>query len=112
MRSFTPRQQIRRARSLRGTDTPAEARRWTNLRGRGFQKFKCVRQAPIGPWIVDLLGREARLIVEVDGATHSEDRKIAYDRRREVFLKAEGHQIVRVQNDDVYKHINDLLDMI
>ena len=40
------------------------------------------------------------------------DREIAYDRRREVFLKAEGHQIVRVQNDDVYKHINHVLDMI
>ena len=105
MMSFTPRQQIRRARSLRGTDTPAEARLWTNLRGRGLQKFKSVRQAPIGPYIVDLLCREARLIVEVDGATHSEDREIAYDRRREVFLKAEGYQIVRVQNDDV-------LDMI
>ena len=40
------------------------------------------------------------------------DREIAHDRRREVFLKAEGYQIVRVQNDDVYKHINDVLDMI
>jgi very-short-patch-repair endonuclease len=60
MMSFTPRRQIRRARSLRGAD-----------------KFKFVRQAPIGPHIVDFLCREARLIVEVDGATHSEDREIA-----------------------------------
>jgi very-short-patch-repair endonuclease len=50
--------------------------------------------------------------LEVDGATHWEDREIAYDCRREVFLKAEGYQIVRVQNDDVYRHINDVLDMI
>jgi very-short-patch-repair endonuclease len=112
MMSFTPGRQIRRARSLRGADTPAEARLWTDLRGRRLQKFKFVRQAPIGPYIVDFLCREARLIVEVDGATHSEDREIAYDRRREVFLKAEGYQIVRVQNDDVYRHINDVLDMI
>src|SRR6476661_1690797 len=97
MMSFMPRRQIRRARSLRG---------------RRLQKFKFVRQAPIGPYIVDFLCRKARLIVEVDGATHSEDREIAYDRRREVFLKAEGYQIVRVQNDDVYRHINDVLDMI
>ena len=40
------------------------------------------------------------------------DREIAYDRKREIFLKTEGYQIVRVQNDDVYKHINDVLDMI
>src|SRR5438874_4727487 len=109
--SFTPRRQIRRARSLRRADIPAEARLWSNLRGRRLQSFKFVRQAPIGPYIVDFLCREARLIVEVDGATHSEDRQIAYDRKREV-LKAEGYQIVRVQNDDVYRHINDVLDMI
>jgi very-short-patch-repair endonuclease len=36
----------------------------------------------------------------------------ADDRRHEVFLKTEGYQIVRVQNDDASKHINDLLDMI
>jgi very-short-patch-repair endonuclease len=36
---------------------------------------------------------------------------MACDRTREVF-QAEGDQLVRVQNDDVYKHINDVLDMI
>ena len=112
MISFTPRRQIRPARSVRGADISAEARLWTNLRGRRLQKFKFVRQAPIGPYIVDFLSREARLIVGVDGATHSEDRKIAYDRRREVFLKAEGHQIVRVRSGDVYRHINDVLDLL
>src|SRR5262249_20183481 len=50
----------------------ASQRRHTNLRARRLQKFKFVRQAPIGPYIVDFLCREARLIVEVDGATHSE----------------------------------------
>ena len=50
--------------------------------------------------------------VEVDGATHSEDREIAYDRRREAYLKREGYRIVRVLNNDVYTHINDVLEMI
>ena len=58
------------------------------------------------------LCREARLIVEVDGATHSEDREVAYDRRWEAYLKREGYRIVRVLNNDVYTHINDVLEMI
>ena len=62
MLSFTPRRQIRRARSLRGADTPAE-------------EIQVRRQAPIGPYIVDFLCREARVTVEIDGATHSEDRE-------------------------------------
>src|SRR5213076_238719 len=109
--SFTPRRQIRRARSLRRADIPAGARLWSNLRGRRLQS-KFVRQEPIGPYVVDFLCREARLIVEVDGATHSEDREIAYDRRREAYLKREGYRIVRVLNNDVYTGINDVLDMI
>jgi len=110
--SFTPRRQIRRARSLRRADIAAEARLWSNLRGRRLQSFKFVRQEPIGPYIVDFLCREARLIVEVDGATHSEDHEVAYDRRREAYLKREGYRIVRVLNNDVYTHINDVLEMI
>ena len=77
---------------------------------RALTKF--VRQEPIGPYIVDFLCREARLIVEVDGATHSEDHEVAYDRRREAYLKREGYRIVRVLNNDVYTHINDVLEMI
>jgi very-short-patch-repair endonuclease len=61
---------------------------------------------------VDFLCREARFVVEVDGATHSEDHEIAYDRRRDAYLRAEGYRIVRVLNDVIYKHINDVLDMI
>ena len=110
--SFTPRQKIRRARFLRRAKVPAEARLWSNLRDRGLQGFKFVRQTPIGPYVVDFLCREARLIVEVDGATHSEDREIAYDRRRETYLVSEGYRIIRVLNDDIYKRIDDVLDMI
>ena len=31
---------------------------------------------------------------------------------REAYLKCEGSHIVRVLNNDVYTHINDVLDMI
>jgi very-short-patch-repair endonuclease len=110
--TFTPRKQIGRARSLRRADIPAEGRLWISLRNRRLQNFKFIRQAPLGPYIVDFLCREARLIVEVDGATHSEDRQIAYDGRRGVYLKAQGYRIVRIQNHDIYRHINDVLDMI
>ena len=61
---------------------------------------------------MDFLCREARLIVEVDGATRSEHHEVAYDRRREAYLKRAGYRIVRVLNNDVYTHINDVLEMI
>ena len=99
------------ARNLREDGTDAERKLWALLR-RKRMKVRFRRQQPIGPYVVDFLCREARLIVEADGATHSEDREIAYDRRREAYLKREGYRIVRVLNNDVYTHINHVLDMI
>ena len=103
---------VKQARRLRHNQTPAEARLWQGLRGRRLLNHKFNRQYPIGPFTVDFLCRDARLIIEVDGATHSQDHEITYDERRTAFLKAEVYRIIRVLNDDVYRRFNDVMDMI
>ena len=110
--SVAPRQRIRRARALRRAQTPAEARLWAHLRDRRLQGHKFVRQEPVGPFIADFACREARLIVEVDGATHASDDEIGYDRRREAYLRSSGYRVVRVVNDDVYHRLQDVLETI
>jgi very-short-patch-repair endonuclease len=79
---------------------------------RRLQSYKFVRQHPIGPFTVDFLCREVALVIEVDGATHSEDRDIAYDQARTSYLKSQGYRVLRVMNDDVYHRCNDVMDMI
>ena len=91
---------------------PAETLLWAQLRGRRFQSFKFVRQAPIGPYVADFLCRSARLIVEVDGATHATDAEVAHDARRAVFLSAEGYRVLRVNNDEVYSRLDGVLETI
>ncbi len=110
--SFTPRKILRRARTLRRTETEAEKRLRGYLRDRRLNGNKFIRQAPVGPYFADFLCREKRLIVEVDGATHSEDREIAYDVRRTEFLTLQGYRVHRVQNVDVFTILPDVLDMI
>jgi very-short-patch-repair endonuclease len=100
------------ARHLRRNQTPAEIRLWSGLRGRRLQDHKFVRQHPIGPFTVDFLCRKAALVIEVDGATHSEDRDIEYDKRRTDYLKAQGYRVLRIQNDDIYHRFDDVMDMI
>ena len=100
------------ARALRRQLTPAETLLWAQLRGRRFQSCKFVRQAPIGPYVADFLCRSARLIVEVDGATHATDAEVAHDARRAVFLSAEGYRVLRVNNDEVYSRLDDVLETI
>jgi very-short-patch-repair endonuclease len=110
--SITDRKRLDQARRLRRTLTPAEARLWSGLRGRRLQNYRFVRQYPVGPFTVDFLCRDARLIVEVDGATHSQDDEIAYDERRTDYLKTQGYRVLRILNDDIYRRFDDVMDMI
>jgi very-short-patch-repair endonuclease len=110
--AITQNKRREQARRLRRDLTPAEERLWSGLRGRRLQNYKFTRQYPIGPFTVDFLCRETRLVIEVDGATHSEDHEIAYDERRSAYLQSQGYRILRVLNDDVYSRFNDVMDMI
>ena len=60
------------ARTMRKNMTGAERKLWTALRGRSLSGFRFNRQVEIGPYIVDFLCREIRIIVEVDGVTHGD----------------------------------------
>ena len=78
--------ETRRARVLRRSQTQAEASLWRALRGRGLDGLKFVRQEPIGPYFADFVCRDKRLVVEIDGATHSTDEELRRDSRRTEFL--------------------------
>jgi very-short-patch-repair endonuclease len=103
---------LENARDLRHTETAAEIRLWEKLRGRRLNGFKFVRQLPIGFYVADFACRAEKLIVEVDGDTHSTDREVAYDQKRTAALEAQGWRIVRVNNEDVFKNLNDVCDHI
>jgi very-short-patch-repair endonuclease len=101
-----------RAKSMRRNPTDAEQKLWGALRNRALGNFKFVRQQPIGPYIVDFVCRNKRLVVEVDGVTHGDAHEVAHDEKRTRFLLAQGYRVVRVDNDEVYTAIGDVLDGI
>jgi very-short-patch-repair endonuclease len=101
-----------RARVLRSTASSAEDRMWTELRGRRLDGLKFMRQCPIGPFFVDFLCRELKIIVEVDGGTHSMPREMARDGIRAVYLEKQGYRIFRVHNAEVYEDIDGVLDTL
>ena len=101
-----------RARKLRASQTNAEGRLWRALRARRLARWKFRRQHQIDRYIVDFVTIEGKLIVEVDGATHSTEDEIARDIGRSRILEAFGFHIVRVSNIDVYKNLDGVLAMI
>ena len=110
--SYTPRKLVCRARALRRQRVSAEARLWGQLRDRRLAGFKFVRQEPVGSFVADFVCRDAKLVVEVDGATHSMDEEVAYDRRRGAYLQSRGYRLVRIYNDDVFRRLDDVLATI
>jgi very-short-patch-repair endonuclease len=100
------------ARTLRKQETAAEVRLWQQLRAKRLNGHKFVRQLPIGKFIADFACRELKLIIEVDGATHGDHHDVAYDNKRTAILERSGWTVIRVQNIDVFNHLNDVSDHI
>ena len=65
------RRKVRVERHLRSRQTDAERKLWFAVRDRRLSGFKFVRQEAIGPFIVDFVCRDKRLVVEVDGGQHT-----------------------------------------
>jgi very-short-patch-repair endonuclease len=98
-----------RARTLRRNMTGAERKLWASLRGRALGGFRFHRQVEIGPYIVDFLCRECRVVVEVDGATHGAACEVKHDDARTAFLQGKGHVVFRAWNADVYSNLDGVL---
>jgi very-short-patch-repair endonuclease len=90
-----------RAREMRNDPTLAERRLWAILHSLRQQGYHFRRQVQIGPYYADIACHDARLIIEVDGATHSTDEEISYDQRRERYLRSRGFRTLRLWNSDI-----------
>ncbi|MFY9830811.1 MAG: DUF559 domain-containing protein [Rhodoplanes sp.] len=101
-----------RARKLRASQTSAEARLWRALRNRNLARWKFRRQYPIDRYIVDFVTLDGKLIVEVDGVTHSAAYARSHDAERTAIFDSFGFRVVRVTNIDVYENLPGVLEMI
>ncbi len=98
-----------RARTMRREPTRGEAMLWRALRTRQIDGLKFRRQAPIGPYIADFFCPSARLVVEIDGATHTDP---AADAARDRWMRAQGLRVLRFWSDDVGGNLDGVLERI
>ena len=103
------RRKVRIERQLRSRQTDAERKLWFAVRDRRLSGFKFVRQEAIGPFIVDFVCRDKRLVVEVDGGQHADS---AEDAARDAFLAGEGYRVMRFWNNDVLSNRDGVLMVI
>ncbi|MGD0867040.1 MAG: DUF559 domain-containing protein [Rhizomicrobium sp.] len=100
------------AKVLRRKMTDAETILWSKIRRGAVRGMHFRRQHPIGPYIADFACALERIVIEVDGATHSSDEEQEYDRRRDAYMQSRGWRVIRFTNTEIYKNLNDVLDAL
>ena len=94
------------ARQFRRRQTNAEGKLWRALRMRRLKGMKFRRQQPFGPFIVDFICFDAKLIVELDGEPHRYDRKLRHDLERTAYFAEHGYRVKRYRNSAVREDID------
>ena len=100
------------ARLLRNKQTPGEKMLWKKLRNRRFYGLKMRRQVPIGPFIVDFLCAEKRLVIEIDGDSHFEPGAGERDESREAYLRSREFTVLRFGERQVAESLDSVLATI
>jgi very-short-patch-repair endonuclease len=100
-----------RAQQLRRDATRAEAALWSVLRNRQLDGYRFRRQHPMGDFILDFFCSAARLVIEVDGESHTE--RTEYDRLRTEWLAAQKDcHVLRFSNAAVLSDIDGVREVI
>jgi len=97
---------VKVARKLRATMTDAERKLWLALKDRRFATYKFRRQVLLGPYIVDFVCFESRLVVEVDGGQHADSDR---DAERDAWLARNDFRVARFWNNDVLQNLEGVL---
>lgn len=101
-----------RARALRNAMIGPEVILWSRLKLLRADGFHVRRQAPFRGYYLDFVCFPRRVVVEVDGASHSEPEQIAHDRQRDLVLAREGFRVIRVSNNDVRENLDHVVFFI
>jgi very-short-patch-repair endonuclease len=97
-------------RTLRKHASYPERILWNSLRNRFLRRFKFRRQEQLGPYVVDFVCYERRLVIELDGP-HHEKQKV-YDMKRDEWLISRGFVVLRIKNEDFLGNGNSILTKI
>jgi very-short-patch-repair endonuclease len=104
----SPKQTHRRAKALRKDMSPPEVMLWSRLRQLRGEGPTFRRQHAIGPFIADFCCSKAMLVIEVDGAHHTEDAQIAKDAARSTYLRQRGYRVLRIPANEIMRNVDEV----
>lgn len=85
---------------------------WSRLKRLRNQGFHIRRQFPLKGYYLDFVCLRRRVVIEVDGFQHGEDRQAEHDAIRDRVLQREGFQTVRIWASEVRCDLSAVMDHI
>lgn len=102
---------VERAQTLRASASMIERLLWRALRSDPRQKVLKFRfQHPLSRYVADFVCLPAKLVVEIDGASH--DATVRDDIKRQDYIASLGFQVLRFTNQDVLHDVDSVVDQI
>ncbi len=101
---------IKNAKSLRKNATPQENHLWYDFLRSYPVRFQ--RQKAIGDYIVDFYCYAAKLVVEIDGSQHFEEKGIEHDKVRTKAIEKDGLLVLRYSNRDINQSFHSVCEDI
>lgn len=101
---------LKKAKQLRGRMTQEEEKLWNRLKGKQIGGLRFRRQHPIETFIVDFYCHSAKLVIELDGTIHLQQR--AEDEKRTEAIEKYNIQVIRFTNEDIIDDLNSVITVI
>ncbi len=98
------------AKQLRKEMTKEERHLWYDFLRMHPARFS--RQKVLGKYIADFYSAKAKLVIELDGSQHYEEKEIEKDRQRTAFLESYGLKIIRIPNNEVSSNFRGVCEYI
>jgi len=101
---------IEAARLLRERMTRSEELLWERLRGKQICGLRFRRQHPIDMFIADFYCHKVRLVIEIDGEIHKQQKE--YDIGRSAEMGKYDIKVIRFSNEEVEFEIDKVIRII
>ena len=112
MRTFNSKKLKEKRKRLRNNPTKAEAFLWRYLKDSQFEGRKFRRQSSIKNYIVDFYCPEEKLVIELDGDFHFDEKAMKDDEKRTKKIEEEGIRVIRFENQEVLLNLDKVLQTI
>jgi len=90
---------VSNAKELRKNMTKEERHLWYDFMKEYPVRFQ--KQKILGKYIVDFYCAKVKLVIELDGSQHFEEKSIEYDAERTKYLQQYGLTIIRIPNNEI-----------